>query len=142
MSVSECPLKYNTVTCLGSCVGCCYSFFMFLLLFNLNIMTVVFYGNNATLCVCLIIRDVCFILTSYFICDSMCVVMISFLLLSFVCVCRPVTEMVQDIHQGNWLRFGAGKLKELCKLLPEKNEVRDVNSQSEDSHNVFKFWLA
>lgn len=105
-------------------------------------MTVVFYGNNATLCVCLIIRDVCFILTSYFICDSVCVVMISFLLLSFVCVCRPVTEMVQDIHQGNWLRFGAGKLKELCKLLPEKNEVRDVNSQSEDSHNVFKFWLA
>lgn len=32
--------------------------------------------------------------------------------------------MVQDIHEGNWLRFGSGKLRELCKLLPEENEVR------------------
>uniref|UniRef100_A0A672GCG5 FH2 domain containing 3 n=1 Tax=Salarias fasciatus TaxID=181472 RepID=A0A672GCG5_SALFA len=36
---------------------------------------------------------------------------------------RPVTEIVQDIHQGNWLKFGTGKLQELCKLLPEDIEV-------------------
>ncbi|XP_020505763.2 FH2 domain containing 3 [Labrus bergylta] len=37
---------------------------------------------------------------------------------------RPVAEMVQDIRQGNWLRFGTGKLVELCKLLPEDGEVK------------------
>ncbi|KAM9332382.1 FH2 domain containing 3 isoform 2-T3 [Pholidichthys leucotaenia] len=37
---------------------------------------------------------------------------------------RPVTEIVQDIHQGNWLKFGDGKLKELSKLLPEESEVK------------------
>uniref|UniRef100_A0A3Q3FZW4 FH2 domain containing 3 n=1 Tax=Labrus bergylta TaxID=56723 RepID=A0A3Q3FZW4_9LABR len=30
----------------------------------------------------------------------------------------------QDIRQGNWLRFGTGKLVELCKLLPEDGEVK------------------
>ena len=44
-------------------------------------------------------------------------------LLLVVSLCRPVTEMVQDIRQGNWLRFGTGKLRELCKLLPEDTEV-------------------
>ncbi|XP_060942315.1 FH2 domain containing 3, partial [Limanda limanda] len=43
---------------------------------------------------------------------------------------RPVTEMVQDIRQGNWLRFGSGKLKELCKLLPEESEVKQLLSFS------------
>jgi len=41
----------------------------------------------------------------------------------FVSLCRPVKEIVEDIRQGNWLRFGTGKLKELCKLLPEESEV-------------------
>ncbi|KAA8586884.1 hypothetical protein FQN60_000720 [Etheostoma spectabile] len=39
---------------------------------------------------------------------------------------RPVTEVVQDICEGNWLKFGAGKLKELCKLLPEESEVKQL----------------
>ncbi|XP_034406369.1 FH2 domain containing 3, partial [Cyclopterus lumpus] len=43
---------------------------------------------------------------------------------------KPVTEMVQDICQGNWLRFGTGKLKELCKLLPEESEVKQLLSFS------------
>ncbi|XP_029304279.1 FH2 domain containing 3 [Cottoperca gobio] len=43
---------------------------------------------------------------------------------------RPVTDMVQDICQGNWLRFGTGKLKELCKLLPEESEVKRLLSFS------------
>ncbi|XP_053187077.1 FH2 domain containing 3 [Scomber japonicus] len=43
---------------------------------------------------------------------------------------RPVTEMVQDIRQGNWLRFGTGKLRDLCKLLPEENEVKQLLSFS------------
>ncbi|TMS13873.1 FH2 domain-containing protein 1 [Larimichthys crocea] len=43
---------------------------------------------------------------------------------------RPVAEIVQDICQGNWLRFGTGKLKELCKLLPEEGEVKQLLSFS------------
>ncbi|XP_070774203.1 FH2 domain containing 3 [Enoplosus armatus] len=43
---------------------------------------------------------------------------------------RPVAEMVQDICQGKWLRFGTGKLKELCKLLPEESEVKQLLSFS------------
>ncbi|XP_042355407.1 FH2 domain containing 3 [Plectropomus leopardus] len=43
---------------------------------------------------------------------------------------RPVSEVVQDIRQGNWLRFGTGKLKELCKLLPEESEVKQLLSFS------------
>nr|XP_057943662.1 FH2 domain containing 3 [Doryrhamphus excisus] len=43
---------------------------------------------------------------------------------------RPVAEMVQDIRQGNWHRFGSGKLKELCKLLPEESEVKQLLSFS------------
>lgn len=30
---------------------------------------------------------------------------------------------MQDISEENWLKFGAGKLCELCKLLPEESEV-------------------
>lgn len=40
-----------------------------------------------------------------------------------VSLCRPVSEIVEDIRQGNWQRFGNDKLKELCKLLPEETEV-------------------
>ncbi|CAN9501859.1 unnamed protein product [Ophioblennius macclurei] len=43
---------------------------------------------------------------------------------------RPVIEIVQDIHQGNWLKFGTGKLQELCKILPEDREVRQLLSFS------------
>ncbi|XP_004076348.1 FH2 domain-containing protein 1 [Oryzias latipes] len=43
---------------------------------------------------------------------------------------RPVTEIVADIHQGNWLRFGANGLKELCKLLPDESEVKQLLSFS------------
>ncbi|XP_033496666.2 FH2 domain containing 3 [Epinephelus lanceolatus] len=43
---------------------------------------------------------------------------------------RPVADIVQDICQGNWLRFGTGKLKELCKLLPEESEVKQLLSFS------------
>lgn len=41
----------------------------------------------------------------------------------FVSLCRPVPELVRDIREGNWLRFGPGTLRELCKLLPEDSEV-------------------
>ncbi|XP_068186545.1 FH2 domain containing 3 [Antennarius striatus] len=43
---------------------------------------------------------------------------------------RPVKEMVQDIREGNWLKFGSGKLKDLCKLLPEDSEVKQLLSFS------------
>uniref|UniRef100_A0A3Q3JWA6 FH2 domain-containing protein n=1 Tax=Monopterus albus TaxID=43700 RepID=A0A3Q3JWA6_MONAL len=52
------------------------------------------------------------------------------MLLSSVSICRPVVEMVQDIHDGNFLRFGTGKLKELYKLLPEESEARQLLSFS------------
>uniref|UniRef100_A0A4W5N1P4 FH2 domain containing 3 n=1 Tax=Hucho hucho TaxID=62062 RepID=A0A4W5N1P4_9TELE len=35
---------------------------------------------------------------------------------------RVMRDMVDDVRRGNWLRFGAGKLKELCKLLPDEGE--------------------
>lgn len=56
---------------------------------------------------------------------SYCVFSDSFFyqLWTFVSLFRPVTEIVADIHQGNWLRFGANGLKELCKLLPDESEV-------------------
>lgn len=46
--------------------------------------------------------------------------------LPFYVSCRPVSEIVEDIRQGNWLKFGNGKLKELCKLLPEESEVTET----------------
>ncbi|CAB1333302.1 unnamed protein product [Coregonus sp. 'balchen'] len=45
---------------------------------------------------------------------------------------RPLRDIVDDIRRGNWLRFGAGKLKELCKLLPEEGEVKKLQSFSGD----------
>lgn len=43
--------------------------------------------------------------------------------LVFVSLYRPIPELVRDVREGNWLRFGPGKLRELCKLLPEDTEV-------------------
>ncbi|KAJ7995735.1 hypothetical protein DPEC_G00247680 [Dallia pectoralis] len=39
---------------------------------------------------------------------------------------RPVRDLIEDIRSGNSLTFGTGKLKELCKLLPEKEEVKEL----------------
>ncbi|KAI1893605.1 hypothetical protein AGOR_G00125440 [Albula goreensis] len=45
---------------------------------------------------------------------------------------RPMRDMVEDIHQGNGAPFGTGKLKELCKLLPEDGEVKQLLAFSGD----------
>lgn len=37
---------------------------------------------------------------------------------------RPAKEIVEDIRRGAGDRYGAEKLTELCKLLPDKEEVR------------------
>lgn len=37
---------------------------------------------------------------------------------------RPAKEIVEDIRQGAGDRYGAEKLTELCKLLPDSEEVR------------------
>uniref|UniRef100_A0A3Q2FQ13 FH2 domain containing 3 n=1 Tax=Cyprinodon variegatus TaxID=28743 RepID=A0A3Q2FQ13_CYPVA len=49
---------------------------------------------------------------------SVCKITFSILALFY----SVIFEIVEDIRQGNWLKFGNGKLKELCKLLPEENE--------------------
>lgn len=36
---------------------------------------------------------------------------------------RPVKDMIEDIKSGRSLSFGCGKLRELCKLLPDEGEV-------------------
>lgn len=36
---------------------------------------------------------------------------------------RPVEDMIEEIKSGNSRSFAAGKLRELCKLLPEEDEV-------------------
>lgn len=36
---------------------------------------------------------------------------------------RPAKEIVEDIRQGAGDRYGAEKLTELCKLLPDSEEV-------------------
>lgn len=38
-------------------------------------------------------------------------------------ILRPVNDMIKDIKSGNGLSFGTGKLRELCKLLPDDGEV-------------------
>lgn len=43
---------------------------------------------------------------------------------------RPPKEIVEDIRKGAGDRYGAEKLTELCKLLPDKEEV------------IFYFFLA
>lgn len=37
---------------------------------------------------------------------------------------RPAKEIVEDIRMGAGDRYGAEKLTELCKLLPDKEEVK------------------
>lgn len=39
---------------------------------------------------------------------------------------RPAKEIVEDIRQGAGDRYGAEKLAELCKLLPDNEEVKCV----------------
>lgn len=39
------------------------------------------------------------------------------------CNHRPVEDMIEDIKSGNGLGFASGKLRELCKLLPDEGEV-------------------
>lgn len=45
----------------------------------------------------------------------------------FICFCtsdhRPVEDMIEEIKSGNNLCFGSGKLRELCKMLPDEVEV-------------------
>lgn len=44
-----------------------------------------------------------------------------------MCFCtsdhRPVEDMIEEIKSGNNLCFGSGKLRELCKMLPDEVEV-------------------
>lgn len=39
------------------------------------------------------------------------------------CTYRPVKDLIEEIKSGNGLRFAPGKLRELCKLLPDEGEV-------------------
>ncbi|KAK2846730.1 hypothetical protein Q5P01_009729 [Channa striata] len=41
---------------------------------------------------------------------------------------RPIKDMVDEIKSGSSLRFGAEKLRELCKLLPDEGEVKQLLS--------------
>lgn len=41
---------------------------------------------------------------------------------------RPAKEIVEDIRRGAGDRYGAEKLAELCKLLPDKEEVKGLFS--------------
>ncbi|XP_040902590.1 FH2 domain-containing protein 1 isoform X2 [Toxotes jaculatrix] len=39
---------------------------------------------------------------------------------------RPVKDMIEEIKSGSSLSFGYGKLRELCKLLPDEGEVKQL----------------
>ncbi|CAB1425400.1 unnamed protein product [Pleuronectes platessa] len=39
---------------------------------------------------------------------------------------RPLNDMIQDIISGRGDSFGSGKMRELCKLLPEEGEVKQL----------------
>ncbi|XP_041849784.1 FH2 domain-containing protein 1 [Melanotaenia boesemani] len=41
---------------------------------------------------------------------------------------RPVKDMIKDIKTGRGLHFGSGKLRELCRLLPDEGEVKQLLS--------------
>lgn len=43
---------------------------------------------------------------------------------SSLSVHRPIKDMIKDIKSGIGHSFASGKLRELCKLLPEDGEVR------------------
>lgn len=62
----------------------------------------------------------------------------------FTYICRPVRDMVEEIKSGNVLSFGPGKLRELCKLLPDEGEVLVTtflfcNASSSASKILFHF---
>ncbi|XP_034024725.1 FH2 domain-containing protein 1-like [Thalassophryne amazonica] len=38
----------------------------------------------------------------------------------------PVKDMIEAIQSGNGPSFGSGKLRELCKLLPDESEMKDM----------------
>ncbi|CAJ1065102.1 FH2 domain-containing protein 1 [Xyrichtys novacula] len=46
---------------------------------------------------------------------------------------RPVQDMIEDIKSGSNHSFGPGKLRELCKLLPEEGEVKQLNGFKGDT---------
>lgn len=41
---------------------------------------------------------------------------------------RPVKDMIEEIKSGSSLCFASGKLRELCKLLPDEGEVKQLFS--------------
>ncbi|KAF7658001.1 hypothetical protein LDENG_00019300 [Lucifuga dentata] len=41
---------------------------------------------------------------------------------------RPVSHMIEEIKSGNGLSFGCGKLMEMCKMLPDEHEVKQLLS--------------
>ncbi|XP_077361063.1 FH2 domain-containing protein 1-like [Festucalex cinctus] len=43
---------------------------------------------------------------------------------------RPASELLEDIVRGDWRGCDGGKLTELCKLLPEESEVKQLLSFS------------
>ncbi|KAK7882974.1 hypothetical protein WMY93_029148 [Mugilogobius chulae] len=49
---------------------------------------------------------------------------------------RPVGEMINDIKVGNYLSFGTGKLRELCKMLPDKDEVKQLKNFKGDHFSL------
>lgn len=49
---------------------------------------------------------------------------------------RPVGEMIEDIKVGNYLSFGTGKLRELCKLLPDKDEMKQLKNFKGDHFSL------
>lgn len=47
---------------------------------------------------------------------------------------RAAKEIVEDIRQGAGERYGAEKLSELCKLLPDSEEVKTHRCVSSLAH--------
>ncbi|XP_041920338.1 FH2 domain-containing protein 1 [Alosa sapidissima] len=45
---------------------------------------------------------------------------------------RPMVDMVADISQGQREGFARGKVRELCKLLPEEEEVKQLRAYESD----------
>ncbi|KAJ0063538.1 hypothetical protein NL108_003842, partial [Boleophthalmus pectinirostris] len=49
---------------------------------------------------------------------------------------RPVRDMIEDIKVGNYLSFGTGKLRELCKMLPDKDELKQLKNFKGDHFSL------
>ncbi|KAG8431065.1 hypothetical protein GDO86_019480 [Hymenochirus boettgeri] len=49
---------------------------------------------------------------------------------------RPVDVIIEDVKRGVGSNFGADKLRELQKLLPEKNEVKRIKAFKGDRRNL------